>query len=199
MRPTCPHCLRAQTGCICYLISKVQSDVEVLILQHPLEVLETKGTARLLHLCLPNSRLITGEVFEDTILKNSLSTKYSILLYPTTTEDYSLGIAPSPELNAAVLNNLNNIRLIIIDGTWRKSRKILIKNPYLQTLSRLVLQDLPAGQYTIRKARKPHQLSTLEATCTALAQLEMNAQKFEPITQAFYEFNLFIGKQKKFV
>ena len=97
------------------------------------------------------------------------------------------------------MNHLNHIRLIIIDGTWRKSRKILIKNPYLQTLPRLVLQDLPAGQYTIRKARKPHQLATLEATCTALAQLEMDAKKFEPITLAFYEFNLCIGKQMKFV
>ena len=199
MRPNCASCLRPEITCICHLVSTVYTDVEVLILQHPMEVLETKGIARLLHLCLPNSRLIMGEVFEDTILKNSLSTKDSILLYPTTTEDYSLGIAPSPELNAAVLYNLNNIRLIIIDGTWRKSRKLLIKNPYLQTLSRLVLQDLPAGQYTIRKVRKPHQLSTLEATCTALAQLEMNAQKFEPITQAFYEFNLFIVKQMKFV
>ena len=198
MRPTCPHCLRAQTGCICYLISKVQSDVEVLILQHPLEVLETKGTARLLHLCLPNSRLITGEVFEDTILKNSLSTKDSILLYPTTTEDYSLGIAPPPELNAAVLNNLNNIRLIIIDGTWRKSRKILIKNPYLQTLPRLVLNDLPAGQYTVRKARKPYQLSTFEATCVALAQLEGDKDKFEPLSQSFTAFNALIALQMNF-
>ncbi len=164
-----------------------------------MEVFETKGTARLLHLCLTNSKLLTGEVFEDGLLKNSLSTKNTILLYPTTPEDHSLGITPPPELNPIWLEDLSNIRLIIIDGTWRKSRKILIKNPYLQSLPRLILEDLPAGQYTIRKARKPHQLSTLEATCTALAQMEMNAQKFEPIAQAFYEFNLFIGKQIKFV
>jgi DTW domain-containing protein YfiP len=165
MRPTCLTCLRAQKGCICHLISKVHSDVEVLILQHPLEVLETKGTARLLHLSLPNSSLLTGEVFKDGLLKSILSTKDSILLYPITPEDYSLGIVPPPELDHVALNDLSNIRLIVIDGTWRKSRKILIKNPYLQTLPRLVLQDVPVGQYTIRKARKPHQLSTLEATC----------------------------------
>jgi DTW domain-containing protein len=204
MRPICPHCRRAQTACICHLISKVHSSVEVLILQHPLEVLETKGTARLLHLCLPNSRILAGEEYSEIYDGKSLdkiifTAKKSILLYPTTAEDHSLGIAAPPELNPAWLNDLKNIRLIIIDGTWRKSRKILCKNPYLQTLPRLVLQDLPQGQYTIRKARKPHQLSTLEASCAALAQLEMNTQKFEPITQTFHEFNTFIGKQMKFV
>lgn len=192
MRPTCPHCLRAQTACICHLISKVQSSVEVLILQHPMEALETKGTARLLHLCLPNSTIFVNEVFEDKLL---LSIKNSILLYPITPEDHSLGIASPPDLNSTVLAQLDNIRLIIIDGTWRKSRKILCKNPYLQTLPRLMLDDLPVGQYTIRKARKPHQLSTLEAACAALTQLEVNTQKFEPITQAFTLFNALIAKQ----
>jgi DTW domain-containing protein len=195
MRPTCPTCLRAKTGCICHLISKIHSDVEVLILHHPLEVNETKGTARLLHLSLPNSKLLIGDVFDEKLL---LSIKNSILLYPITPEDHSLGISPPPELCPAILNNLKNIRLIIIDGTWRKSRKILIKNSYLQTLPRLVLQDLPVGQYTIRKARKPDQLSTLEATCAALAQLEMNTQKFEPITQSFRAFNALIASRLQF-
>jgi DTW domain-containing protein len=195
MRPTCPTCLRPQTGCICHLVSIVHSDVEVLILQHPLEVLETKGTARLLHLCLPNSKLLTGELFEDTVW---VSSKNTIMLYPITPEDHSLGIAVPPELNPDCLYQLKNIRLVIIDGTWRKSRKILCKNPYLQTLPRLILQDLPSGKYTIRKARKPHQLSTLEATCVALAQIEGDKAKFEPLNQSFATFNAVIAQQIQF-
>jgi DTW domain-containing protein len=204
MRPTCPACLRPKTTCICHLITPVYSDVEVLILQHPLEVTETKGTARLLHLCLPNSSILISEEYSEIYDGESLdkiifTTKKSILLYPTTAEDHSLGIAPPPELEPTLLNNLKNIRLIIIDGTWRKSRKILCKNPYLQTLPRLKLQDLPAGQYTIRKARKPHQLSTLEAACAALAQMEHqihgNKNKFEPIVKSFSAFNAFMALQ----
>ena len=195
MRQSCANCLRPKTTCICHLVVEVHSDIDVLILQHPPEVMETKGTARLLHLCLPNSTIAVNEVFGEDIF---LSSKDSILLYPITPEDQSLGIAAPPKLNPNVLKNLENIRLIIIDGTWRKSRKILIRNPYLQTLPRLVLQDLPAGQYTIRKARKPHQLSTLEATCAALAQLEMNMQKFEPITQSFTAFNALVASQMQF-
>ena len=64
------------------------------------------------------------------------------------------------------------VRLVVIDGSWRKSRKMLYLNPVLQQLPRLPLQNLPAGHYTIRKAHKPGQLSTLEASCAALQQLE---------------------------
>jgi DTW domain-containing protein len=195
MRPCCARCLRAQRTCICHLISTVETDVEVLILQHPQEVLETKGTARLLHLSLPSSKVSMGEIFDESIL---ISSRQSLLLYPVTPEDHSLDISKPPELNPAWLDDLNNIRLIIIDGTWRKSRKILCKNPYLQTLPRLILNVLPAGQYTIRKARKPHQLSTLEATCAALAQLESDKAKFEPLVKSFAAFNALIAQQMKF-
>lgn len=196
MRPDCANCLRPKITCICHLVSAVNTDIEILILQHPLEVTETKGTARLLHLSLPGSHIQVDEVFEENIFSSS---KNSILLYPTTPEDHSLGITPPPESAPVLLKDLKKIRLIIIDGTWRKSRKILLRNPYLQTLPRLVLQDLPVGQYTVRKARKPHQLSTLEAACAALAQLEADAEKFEPIMQVFQDFNAFISKQLKWV
>jgi DTW domain-containing protein len=193
-RQSCANCLRPKITCICHLVSIVNTDIEVLILQHPLEVSETKGTARLLHLSLPNSKLFIGEVFDENFLFN---TKNALLLYPTTPEDHSLGISTPPLLDPAWLNDLKSIRLIIIDGTWRKSRKILCKNPYLQTLPRLVLNDLPVGKYTIRKARKPHQLSTLEAASAALAQLEKDVTKFTLLNQSFLAFNAMLTTQMK--
>lgn len=186
--------MRPKITCICHLVSAIDTDVEVLILQHPLEVSETKGTARLLHLSLKNSKLFIGEVFDENLL---FGAKNTLLLYPTTPEDHSLGISAPPLLDATWMNDLKNIRLIIIDGTWRKSRKILCKNPYLQTLPRLILNDLPAGQYTIRKARKPHQLSTLEATTAALTQLEGGTAKFAPLEQSFLAFNAMVTVQMK--
>jgi DTW domain-containing protein len=163
-------------------------------MQHPLEVSETKGTARLLHLSLPNSKLLIGELFEEVAWD---SAKNTILLYPVTPEDHSLGIQAPPELSTQWLKQLHHIRLIIIDGTWRKSRKILCKNPYLQTLPRLVLEYLPSGQYTIRKAQKPHQLSTLEAASAALAQLEGDTVKYAPLNHAFLAFNALIASHMK--
>jgi len=197
-RLACPTCLRPQSACICQWISPVAHEVEVLILQHPLEVDNPKGSARLLHLSLPHSRLLTGEVFDVQALIGEPFTgnradaagspKHAVLLYPQTPQDKSLGIAAPPVLAPELLREPARLRLIVLDGTWRKSRKMLYCNPLLQQLPRLSLSDMPASHYLIRKAHRPDQLSTLEATCAALAQLEGNEQKFQPLLAAFDGF-----------
>lgn len=172
---------------------------EVLILQHPLEVHEAKGTARLLHLSLPHSRMVTGERFDDSALQPLLTAPFgatdaataprqALLLYPEAPQDATLGIATPPPLNPAWLQSPERLRLVVLDGTWRKSRKMLHQNPLLQQLPRLPLRELPASRYRIRTARQPHQLSTLEATCAALAQLEGHPRRFEPLLGAFDRF-----------
>jgi DTW domain-containing protein YfiP len=80
------------------------------------------------------------------------------------------------------------IRLWVIDATWRKSRKMLYLNPELQTMPRLSLQDCPPSIYKIRKAHSENQLSTLEASCYALQQLEHNAVDYTPVLDAFAAF-----------
>ena len=184
-RLACAICLRAQSNCICQWVTPTISDVEVLILQHSQEVAQAKGTARLLHLSLPNSCMVTGEAFDASLFD---SPKRSILLYPDTLPDPSLGLAVPPVLDGNWLSKPAQLRLVVIDGTWRKSRKTVYLNPALQQMPRLALQDLPASRYSIRKAHKADQLSTLEATCVALAQLEGDQAKFEPLLAAFDGF-----------
>jgi DTW domain-containing protein len=195
-RPTCAVCLRAQSTCICQWTTPTAHSVEVLILQHPMEVHNAKGSARLLHLSLPHSRMETGEVFETAALQAWLTApwpphssqpgdtqslpKHAVLLYP----ESPAGDAPGP----AALHDPSQLRLIVLDGTWRKSRKMLYLNPLLQQLPRLVLQGIPASRYRIRTAHKPDQLSTLEATCAALGQLEGSATPFLPLLAAFDGF-----------
>ena len=77
---------------------------------------------------------------------------------------------------------------MVLDATWRKSRKMLYLNPALQRLPRLALQDVPPSAYRIRKAHAPHQLSTLEAAAHALAQLEANPVYYQPLLSAFDGF-----------
>lgn len=161
--------------------------VEVVILQHSMEADNPKGSARLLHLCLPGSRLLTGEVFADeTLLAGKL--RHTLLLYPDMPQDRALGIAAPPVLFEETLWEPSSLRLLVLDGTWRKSRKMLYLNPVLQHLPRLSLQGLPSSRYRIRKAHQPDQLSTLEATCAALMQLEGDAEKFQPLLTAFDGF-----------
>ncbi|MBC7917525.1 MAG: DTW domain-containing protein [Rhodoferax sp.] len=193
-RANCPRCLRPQAACICGFITPTPPSCEVLILQHPLEEHHAKNSARLLHLSLPGSRLVVGEVFDDAALQALMpEPRYTVLLYPPTEyEDHAV-----PELlDTAQLSDLQNVRLVVLDATWRKSRKMLHLSPALQRLPRLALDDVPAARYAIRKAHKPGQLSTLEATCAALAQLKGNAARWEPLLAAF---DGFVAQQQKFV
>ena len=187
-RERCATCLRAQSGCICQWVRPLPHQVEILLLQHPLEVHNAKGSARLLHLSLPNSRLVAGEAFAAGELDALLAGKHNVLLYPDTPGDRSLGIAPPPALDASLLLDPAGLRLVVLDATWRKSRKMLYLNPALQRLPRLPLRDTPPSHYLIRKAHAPDQLSTLEATCYALMQLEEEAARFVPLITAFDGF-----------
>lgn len=187
-RLACTNCLRPQSACICRWVTPVTLDMEVLILQHPLEVDNPKGSARLLHLSLPRSRLLTGEVFEAAAWQPPGDSRHNILLYPDLPSDRAAGLPAPPALMPELLEDLAKLRLVVLDGTWRKSRKLLHLNPALQLLPRLSLQDMPPSSYRIRRAHRPDQLSTLEAVCAALAQLEGDAGKFQPLLQAFDGF-----------
>ncbi|HEX8604713.1 MAG TPA: tRNA-uridine aminocarboxypropyltransferase [Pseudoduganella sp.] len=203
-RAQCATCLRAASACICHWIQPLAAApvgrATVLILQHPMEVANAKNSARLLHLCLPGSRLVAGETFDnlDALLAGP---HRPVLLYPDTPGDDAAGIAPArfdPAAGGAAGGAMgNDILLVVLDATWRKSRKMLYLNPALQTLPRLALRDVPVSHYLIRKAHAPGQLSTLEATAYALAQLDNGeaggAGRFAPLIAAF---DGFVGQQQ---
>jgi len=185
----CPTCLRAQSSCICQWIRPTPHAVEVVVLQHPLEVANAKGSARLLHLSLARSRLEVGEAFAAEAMQAMLADgRRTVLLYPETAGEQELGMPAPPPFDPAWLADPAQLRLVVLDGTWRKSRKMLYLNPLLQQLPRLPLRDTPPSHYLIRKAHLPDQLSTLEATTYALAQLEADQQKFMPLIAAFDGF-----------
>ena len=186
LRLRCARCLRAQSSCICQWITPIAHQVQVLVLQHPLEVQNAKGSARLLHLSLPASRLEVGEAFADPAVLAGAAR--CVLLYPDTPQNDSLGLPAAPALPADWLADPARLCLVVLDGTWRKSRKMLYQSPVLQQLPRLALRDMPPSQYRIRKAHKPDQLSTLEASCAALAQLEGDAARYQPLLDAFDGF-----------
>lgn len=195
-RPYCSHCQRPLRNCVCRWIVPLSNLVEVIILQHPLEAHNAKNTARLLHMSLQQSRLVEGEQFADDFLATLLGEgdKTNVLLYPPTPEEDTLKLtapAPLPQLPLP-----EHIRLIVIDGTWRKSRKMLYLNPLLQALPRLSLADCPPSAYAIRKAQKDNQLSTLEASCYALQQLENTRVDYAPLLHAFEGF---VRQQQAFI
>ena len=109
-RLRCAACLRPGATCLCDVAAPVAHQAEVLILQHPLESSHAKGTARLLHLCLPRSRLEVGEVFDVESLQSWLTAPWhgaapntppgigprTVLLYPPSPPDPALPLIASP-------------------------------------------------------------------------------------------------------
>lgn len=194
-RPVCPACLRPLRACICGWAAPTANRIEVLLLQHPIETGHAKNSLNLLQLSLVLRRVAVGEAFAPDELQRLLygtgpcgrapGNVQPLLLYPESPGAPS--IAPDPYGPP--------LRLVVLDATWRKSRKMLALNPALQALPRLSLSAPPPSQYLIRKAHKPGQLSTLEAVCHALAQLEGDAQRYQPLLQAF---NGFVAQQLAF-
>jgi DTW domain-containing protein YfiP len=189
-RATCAACLRAQSACICRFVTPVASQVELLVLQHQLEVHNAKNSARLLHLCLPGSQLLVGETFSAAELEAVLyeGGRRPLLLYPHMPGEAALGLPSPPSLDPALLGSPDCLRLVLLDATWRKSRKMLYVNPLLHALPRLALQELPPSAYRIRKAHAPDQLSSLEAAAYALARLENRPERYKPLLDGFDRF-----------
>lgn len=138
---------------------------ELLILQHPAEAGHAKNTALLLTLGLERAQLLRGEVFDA-----ALAAPGTALLYPGD------GVPAAPA---------DVRRLILLDGSWRQSRRLLSASPWLADLPRLALPALP-GRYALRRAHRPGQLSTLEAGLHALTALE--GEPFTPLWAAFEAF-----------
>ena len=199
-RACCSRCARPLRTCLCQWIVATPNQIELIILQHPLEVNNAKNSARLLQLSLRNCQVYEGETFSDDFLHDLISRddKKSLLLFPST-PDASNQLS-SAELPAAQVTQPSVIqqspaqpspgqqRLIMLDGTWRKCRKMLYLNPILQQLPRLSLDHCPPSRYHIRKAHADNQLSTLEASCYALQQLENNEVDYDPLLKAFDGF-----------
>lgn len=177
-RVVCGRCERPQVDCLCRWITPVRNEVAVLVLQHPLEARQAKGSARLLRLSLTGPcEVRVGDTFGPEVL--APPDRVPLLLYPAEPG------APAPALlPAAPQQRL----LVVLDATWRKSRRMLHEQPWLRALPRFALDTPPPSRYAIRKAESAEQRSTLEATCLALQRLEAAPGRYDTLLRAFDGF-----------
>ena len=180
-RPTCPRCALPLRTCVCSLVTPVHNELDVLVLQHPDEVDQAKGSLRLLRLSLARCRVAVGETFEPAALRELLGVDVSgsARLYPAERAAHATAALPAAPPR----------RLVVLDGPWRKSLRMLCENPLLQSLPRWSVAPSDAGRYgALRKAPRRGQLSTLEATCAALAAIEGAPARYAPLLDAFGRF-----------
>lgn len=208
-RTLCQQCLRPSKACICNFITSIENTIPVIVLQHPKEVNHTKGTIALLASSLSNCQIIVGDDFsENEELNEVLSSFNPLLLYPSE-HAQELPILTVQQLSSPLKGNHYDMLstdkkscLIILDGTWKKAYKMLMLSKNLQALAHVCLPEKLAnsGEYLIRKVAKANALSSLEATCYALALLDCYDKKqpfsqtlkhYKPLLDKFTQFNQF--------
>ncbi|WP_163133343.1 tRNA-uridine aminocarboxypropyltransferase [Agarivorans sp. Alg241-V36] len=173
-RVRCPRCLRPQSHCLCADIPHCTHSHPVIVLQHPSEQQHAKGTAHLACLALGNAQIMVGETEEDFAeLKQQveLNPDQFLLIYPSETSQAIEHRATSKNAASVVADSFPTI--LLLDGTWRKAKKLWHLNPWLQDLEQFHFDRAPHGQYKIRKTSIDKGLSTIEAIGYALNQLEM--------------------------
>ena len=158
----CLRCLLRREVCLCSRLPTVETAVRFVIVRHVVERLRTSNTARLAALALPNSEILEyGDL--EPLDESRLAGADTWLLYPAPS-------APTPAPGARPR------RLIVLDGTWRQSRKMFARLAPLRGMPCLALA--PADPSLLRLRRPPREdgMSTLEAIAEAVRLLEGEGQ-----------------------
>ena len=201
-RVRCPRCIRPLATCLCAFVRPVDNPLPVLVLQHPQEAAQAKGSLPLLRLSLARCRVELGQAFPAEALARWLAPEgggRSLLLYPDVPAAPALALhrlgcaVPVPGAGRALERTGHGSdlgddqagasgadcigQLVVLDATWRKSLKLLLSHPLLLALPRLALGEPGESRYrALRRAAGPLQRSTLEASCLALAALEAGVE-----------------------
>lgn len=133
------------------------------IVQHMVERLRTSNTGRLAALALPNAEILEyggREPFDES----RLVAPGSWLLYPSP----SAIVAPPPE------------RVVVLDGTWRQSRKMFARLAPLRAMPTWALAPPDPARLRLRQPPRPDGMNTLEAIAAAVAVLE-GEEKARPL------------------
>ncbi|WP_334078304.1 tRNA-uridine aminocarboxypropyltransferase [Microbulbifer sp. M83] len=178
-RQTCPTCQRPLNVCYCSALVHIANHIKVLIIQHPLEVKHPFNTGRMAHLCLENSELVVAETLDDTELARLLAPR-SALLYPNL--DWLPAVEQVGEGGQLARGPLE--QLVVIDASWRKSKKMLHQHPALQQLPRVSFAGEFKSNYQVRHSSLANSLSTVESITKAMQGLEPG-QDFEPLLKPF--------------
>lgn len=169
MRAFCARCALPLRTCLCALVRPVAHGIGLRVLQHPDEAVQAKGTLRLLQRCLQDCQVEVGEQWAQP---------------PWTLADCWLLYPGGEPLPAAPPR-----QLLLLDASWRHSRKLLHLNPWLRQLPRYTLRGAPSSLYAgLRKAHGPGQLSSLEAAAQALLELEGNTEASASLRAAMQDW-----------
>lgn len=177
-RPTCSRCGRPAVVCYCAHLPTLETRTRVVFLQHPRERDMPIGTAKMASLCLPHSELHVGVHWSGTRALTSLHAdplRPPALLYPG---EGAIDVLASPPPQP--------ITLVVVDGTWAQTKKLVRENPELARLPRYAFSATTPSAYRIRREPDERYLSTIESLALVLGALEGEPERFAALLQPFH-------------
>jgi len=169
-RKLCDQCKRPTNVCYCQFISRLENQWPVFILQHFKESNHALGTANIAKLSLSNCEILLSNDSNYHVKKDALIKQKPLLVYPGNK------CIPIEEVKIEKPRPL-----IFLDGTWRKTRRLLYESTDLNQLQKINIKPDTLSRYRIRKTPNPHALSTLEAIVYVLSKLEAETDKYQPL------------------
>lgn len=176
-RSVCARCERPTRVCYCAHLASIETRTRVVLLQHPREEGMAIGTARIAHLCLPNSELHVGVDFRGSpALARALGDpgRPAALLYPS---EGAVDVLSNPPRGP--------VTLVVVDGTWWQARKLVRANPDIARLPRYAFRPPTPSEYRIRREPDAACVSTIEALAHVLGVLEGDREKLRGLLAPF--------------
>lgn len=141
---------------------------------------------------------IDSDLSPESSLMEWLLSQPTYLLYPEIEGIEKVEVLPAGKVFEKHLEG--KFQVLVLDGTWRKTHKMLMQNPALQSLPRISITPIFESQYQIRKQKNRGSLATIEAIAQLLRELEPNNSSIENLDKSFLamqEFLLSLRKNSK--
>ncbi len=156
----CKRCWVRLEFCVCGDVVPVRPRTEVVVVRHIRESWKSTGTARAASLALPTLTCLDYHEDAQPALGalEPLAQSGTFVLFPK---------EPTAPWDGEPVK-----RLIVLDGTWRQTRRMFQRLPVLHALPRLALSAKAEPVLRLREGTLAEGRSTLEAIADALQRLE---------------------------
>ncbi len=199
-RNLCTTCIQPDFGCYCKTIAPINSEINFVILIHPIEAKRRIATGRMSHLCLNGSHLIKGQNYTHNDELNALlaDPEYqSVILYPGQNSKNISSLSEQERRNQFLTNK--KLRIVVIDGTWATAAKMVHQSANLQKLPRVCFTPASPSNFRVRKQPESYCYSTIEAIHHTIDLFSSAKDSNRPHDHLLEVFNSMVEKQLSFL
>lgn len=163
-RGRCAGCWLRPHLCVCQVVAPLETPIRIIVVRHHHEARKSANSARLLPLVVRNTEFRDYGAQDVPFSTDGLDAPGTCLLFPPAD-----GGAPT---GTDTLMDPSLVRTLVVpDGTWAQTRRIVRRAPGLRALPRLNFPERAAVGPRVLTPPAPWAVSTLEAVGFAFGAL----------------------------